>query len=282
MAGDPAGDRSWLVRCPPVAYAGCMSGNGLVLEKLTNFRDLGGQMTGDGRKLRTGMLYRSSALSGATPDDLAIVRRLGVRVVYDLRSEAERRGERPQQEATALGVPVVSVPLAGAEGMSRRQLLACLFAHDSEARFRAFSSAYYHQIAFDQAATIGAVFQLLAQEEGLPAVIHCTAGKDRTGLVAALVQLLVGVNYEAVVEDYLRTNDAYALRLRRFVRTVRMLTLNRASGERLQFMLMARREVLDQTHDLVVARHGSVAGYLTEVCGVAPQTLDTLRARLLA
>jgi protein-tyrosine phosphatase len=122
----------------------------------------------------------------------------------------------------------------------------------------------------------------LAKEENLPAVIHCSAGKDRTGLVAALIQLLVGIPYEVVIEDYVRTNDYFASRLDRFIRIMRVLTLFQVSPERMRLILMAHPEFLNEVHDAIVGAYGSVERYLVEACAIDERVLHELKARLLA
>lgn len=245
-------------------------------EKLSNFRDVGGVETADGRIVKTGMLFRSDELSRITERDLAKLHELGIKLVCDLRSpgEIKRRGR-------AHAIEVVQIPLSENEAGNRKQLLGFLFGKTGADDFRDFSRRTYNHIAFEQTARIREVFTLLAEEGHLPAVIHCQAGKDRTGYIVALILLSLGVPYERVLADYLRTNDQYEPRLAKLIRVMRIATLARVSEQRIRLVLMAHPEFLDEVHDRIIKTHGSVAAYLREACGVEPATLDTLKRRLL-
>ncbi|SEM94942.1 protein-tyrosine phosphatase [Stigmatella aurantiaca] len=251
-------------------------------QRLSNFRDVGGLKTADGRTLRTGVLFRSDELSRLNAEDWVKLRGLGIQLICDLRSPGERQKRRLRLPDAS--IRVVNVPLheQATQDGSRRKLLGFLFGKTGGERFREFSRAYYHHIAFEQTARIREVITLLAGEQSLPAVIHCTAGKDRTGFLAALVQLLAGVRYEAVMEDYLRTNDYFALRLEKFIRVMRVLTLAQVSPERMRLILMAHPDFLDEVHGTLMKRYGSVETYLREACGIEQDTLRKLKDRLLA
>jgi protein-tyrosine phosphatase len=161
-------------------------------EAVTNFRDLGGYRTRSGRRVRWGRVFRSDALHGMTEADLAMYHELGVVAVYDLRGDveiAERPNPMPSRNLPLLTrpagdeTPVATDWTAATDGA---QVLANIYtAHIDHA-----------------AARIGELFSALAERDGLPAVLHCHAGKDRTGVVAALLLDALGVDREAVLDDY--------------------------------------------------------------------------------
>jgi protein-tyrosine phosphatase len=125
------------------------------------------------------------------------------------------------------------------------------------------------------------VLRVLGREENLPAVIHCTAGKDRTGVVAALVQLLAGVGYGTVMDDYLRTNECMVGRFAKFAGVMRVMTGFRFSRAQLVVMAAAQAEYLDVLCGGLVERYGSIDGYLREGCGVEAEVLAGLRGRMV-
>lgn len=240
---------------------------------LHNFRAVEG--------VRAGVLYRSDELSRLSAADGERLRGLGIRVICDLRSERERR-KKPARLAGDCGIRLVHVPIQDDEAQRtiRNQLLGCLYSRRREAGYMDVVHAYYRQMAFERAERIGEVVRLLGRSDSLPAVIHCTAGKDRTGLVAALVQLVMGVDYGTVREEYLRTNVHMAGQFARFARVMRVMTFFRHTNGRLVEMASAQPEFLDRAHAEIVERHGSVAAYLTSACGVGEEELESLRRQL--
>ena len=144
---------------------------GLVFEALSNFRDVGGHVTSDGRQLRTGLVYRSDALCFATERDRALLRdTLRIRTIVDLRTsmEHERMGRYDLDDVGE----VVHLPIL--DGALIREK-----ANDGSLDL----ASMYQAIVFDHADEIAVVLTLLADPDRLPAVISCTAGKDRTGIV---------------------------------------------------------------------------------------------------
>lgn len=252
-------------------------------QRLSNFRDVGGLKTADGRTFRAGVLFRSDELSRLNATDLLKLQGLGIKLICDLRSPGEshkkRRPRLPDESIRVVNVPIHE---QATQDPSRRKLLGFLLGKTGGDRFREFSRDYYHHIAFGQTARIREVITLLSEEQHLPALIHCTAGKDRTGFLAALIQLLVGVPYEVVMEDYLRTNDYFGPRLEKFIKVMRVVTLSQVSPERMRLILMAHPEFLNEVHDTIVKRYGAVETYLREACGIDRDTLKKLKDRLLA
>lgn len=246
-------------------------------ERLVNFRDVGGAKTADGRSFRTGVVFRSEVLSRMSERDAARLHTLDLNLVCDLRTP------RDGAKAPALGgVRRVNVPLheLPAYDIGARKILGLLFSTSGEDRFRELLHAYYHHIAFERTARLGEVLTLLSREENLPALIHCTAGRDRTGFVAAILQLVAGVPYETVLEDYLLTNDRYAPQRDKLVRAIQLVTLRQVPAERMQLLLTTHREFLDRVHSRIVGEHGGIERYL-EACNVDRDTLHALRARLV-
>lgn len=243
------------------------------LEALSNFRAVAG--------VAPGLLFRSDDPSGLGEAGIASLRARSIRLVCDLRS-AREVARRPHRVLTG-AIPVVHIPLHDdSQDLTWKQLPRFLFGAGADARFHAFTARLYHHVAFERTAGIGRVCELLAQPGNLPALIHCTAGRDRTGFLAALLQTLAGVPYEAVVADYLLSNERFEVRRDEFVRKLRRLTFYQVTPARLHYILTIRRDALDAVFERLCADHGSVEGYLENACGVSPSTIATLRARFTA
>ena len=252
----------------------------LPLQGPDNFRDLGGYATADGRRVRWGRLYRSNDLSGLTRDDLRHLSRIGLKLVCDLRSDRERslkpdRAIEPEPPLSLdLPVDVEGVDPAALKQKIRTGGVAAL---GTEKLMR----TAYRSFVSDYSARWAAMLRRLAQPGSLPALVHCTAGKDRTGFAAALVLLSLGVPEETVFEDYLMTNR-YRADFQRFVlRWVPLYSFFRTDPDDLRPLLEARREYLQASFDAIDELHGSLDTYLADELGVTPSIRAALRANLL-
>jgi protein-tyrosine phosphatase len=153
-----------------------------------NFRDLGGLQLPDGRRTRHGLLFRSDTLQALTASDVAFLRQtIGLRVVIDLRLAYEVAEEGRGLLSTADEVSYLNAPLemAKIDGILPGEVMKHL----------------YNQCL--ASASLAAAVRHIAENAGRPIVFHCAAGKDRTGIVAALVLGLLGVAEEVIVADYL-------------------------------------------------------------------------------
>jgi protein-tyrosine phosphatase len=236
-----------------------------LLDGASNFRDLGGYPTTDGRVVRTGLVYRSGALHALTEADQQRLRGLGVQVAVDLRPSEEQAAEPTNAEF----LRILHVPLLRGERTGGPDALA-----SGEAYLR----DRYFEIALDRAADIGTILRSFAQENGLPAIIHCAAGKDRTGVVSAVVLLALGVDDDTVLDDYELTSEYEA------AGRVEELT-SKLSGSGLPPAVVAgllgtSRPALADAITRLREEHGSIEGYLVDAAGVSPAELATIRERL--
>lgn len=167
---------------------------GEVIASLVNFRDLGGLETTTGRRIAAGRVFRSDALTHLTDADRDHLRhQLGVRTVVDLRSPLEHDRLGRYDEAW-LGVTVHELPILDG---------AVLREQASQGRLP--MSEMYRIIAIESVETVRRAVGILADPAALPAVLACSGGKDRTGVVAALVLAALGVPREEILADYERS-----------------------------------------------------------------------------
>ena len=238
----------------------------VALEGCLNFRDLGGYPTADGRTVRWRQVYRSDALHLLTPSDVARLRdELRVRDVIDLRSSAEVRSEG-QGPLAGGDVRFHHVPLFDGE----------VRAEDRE-RANQISLAdryvFLTELAKDR---IGRVVTMVATAEA-GAVFHCAAGKDRTGVISALLLGLLGVPDDVIVADYVATRENLDAIVER---------LNALEGYRTMLAALppdtmhANPETMLEFLARLRAAHGSFDGY-ADTAGVQPDVVARLRDRLL-
>ncbi len=175
----------------------------LSLEGASNVRDLGGWPTKGGGHVRFGRMFRSAALTGLTVRDVAALAATGLRTVCDLRGRREA-AEAPSALAGVSDVAVHPLSIEPSVGASLRDLVATRNA-TGESVMAVMRQAYV-AYALEWPHRYRAMFALLLHEPALPLLLHCSAGKDRTGFGASLILTVLGVPYEAVREDYLASN----------------------------------------------------------------------------
>jgi len=248
----------------------------LLLEGTDNFRDIGGYEADGGRFVEWGLLYRSADLSDLSGDDIRYVTGLGIQLVCDFRSNAERVRE-PNRELTGGGAETAELTIA-VEGvdpgaMQERIRTGRLSADSLEKVMR----AAYRSFVTDHSAQFAAMFDRILNTANLPTIVHCTAGKDRTGFASAMVLLALGVPEDTVFEDYMATNEYRAGYKKWITRLVPIYSLFRTSGEDIAPLLDARRPYLQASLDTIEAHYGSLPAYLEEGLGVSPEEQVRLR-----
>lgn len=243
-------------------------------EGITNFRDLGGYATVDGGRTRWGLVFRADALHGLSTEDLRLYEHLRLRTVFDLRSDVER-DERPNPFPSR-SLTVISRP-ADADGSSTAMPTATWATATDGARIL---HEIYVGLIEHAAEQIGELLHCLTEVDGLPAVFHCHAGKDRTGIVAALLLEVLGVDRDAILDDYELT-ARYRLRTHQ-ERTYERLLESGISPEAAAGVLTTPRWAMEQALDELDRRHGGIVDYLTGPARMQPDDLETLRLRLVS
>jgi len=253
-----------------------------------NARDLGGAVTADGRRLRTGALVRASALGRVSDDDLVRLGKLGLALVIDLRDTAEI-AVAPPNRLPDPPPPVEHIPIFDPRHPVFTYISAILLGHDGagyaglrEEGTPAAMVAIYRWFVTDPGAREGfaAAIRAIGAAGGRPVLYHCSAGKDRTGWLSALLLELLGVDRGAIVEDYLATNG-YARAVNAAIMDAMRARGMAADPDILLPVFEARPEYLSAAYAQVDREFGGVAGYLRDGLGIDETALAALRATLL-
>ncbi len=250
------------------------------LPSFLNFRDAGGIDAGNGQRVRRRVLLRSEVPSGLTAGDRSALEALDIALAIDLRTDRERGQRRAEHHAVAR---VLTIPLHEDPrwDVGLGHLARFLTAREGERVFRAHVGAYYRHLVSDRAAPIGAALRAIADTEGAPCWLHCRAGRDRTGVLVAILHALLGVPDAHVLAHFAESDRAFGARLARLTVVLRALTLLQVPRGRIRTVLTTQPDVLAEILDELRARHGSIEGYLRERCGLEAATVATLRASLL-
>ncbi len=246
-----------------------------------NFRDVGGLTTAEGRRVRRGLLFRSDSLSRLTPVDLQVVRGLGLRTVVDLRTKRER-SSAPDRLPPGQPIRCVRLPMRDPTvPESRLRMMAQLVLRGPSTDLGALLRQHYEAFAFGCGTSVGALLRLIGEPANLPLLVHCTAGKDRTGFTAALVLRVLGVAMQDVLAEHVLTNELLRPALPRYVRMLRWLSLGRLTREQMMPLLEARACDLEHAVQEIEARHGSLEAWLEESCGVGREVRERIAHGLL-
>ena len=235
----------------------------------------------DGREVREGVLYRSDHLDQITKRDLEKVTALGVKTVYDLRSEEETESF-PQRLPEIVSVKVVSLPVfyhgLDPRVMARRIVIS---GDVKEGEFHDVMVEAYRSYALDFRTEWSTLLKGLAEPETPPALIHCTYGRDRTGVSVAIVLRSLGVPEETVLEDYLLSNTFWESEASRLSCFASCASFFRTPRSEVRALMEVRPEYLEAAFAAMDEKYGSFEGYLHEGLGIDDATLERLRSTLL-
>jgi len=245
-----------------------------------NFRDYGGYAVAGGGRLVEGRLYRSGEHTKATQNDLDILRALGRNAVIDLRGKSERAKAPCRRHEGFSGVVIASDGETAA------------FAPHVEAASQAMQGAdarktltsRYKELPFRPALVdvFRQYFHTLAESDG-PTVVYCSAGKDRTGVLVALLHTLMGVHRDDVVNDYLLTNTAgdSAARTAAIRADLEKRFGAGLTDEAVRVITSVEAGFLEAAFDAITAAHGSVDAYASTVLHVTRDMRGVLESRLI-
>ncbi|HEY0437916.1 MAG TPA: tyrosine-protein phosphatase, partial [Phenylobacterium sp.] len=249
-------------------------------EGIENFRDFGGYDTVHGRPLKRGLLYRSANHAYATEADLARMAELGLAAIIDLRRKFERERE-PSKRWPGFGAAVIENDILSdhpdwADLMKDVKVDAEWFFNDTLGYNRRAPFEPRHIDLFTR------YFQILAESEG-SIVVHCAAGKDRTGLICALTHHVAGVRPDDIMADYLLTNDEARIRRKMdFLRGwLRDIVGQDVSDDALRVAVGVDPAYLEAAFQVIRDAHGTIDAYLQDVLGVDAALRERLHARLL-
>lgn len=247
----------------------------LNLDGVLNFRDLGGYPTVDGHTTVWGQVFRADAVSLLTEAGWRSVGGLGIKRIYDLR----RQGERDKSPTLEHGLEHEVVHLPIGDDVVELSMLEFFQQRGLDnPTDEAFMAEMYREILTDFSDVFARLFDNLASPSHRPAVFHCTAGKDRTGLAAALLLGVLGVEDEIVLDDYELTN-----RTRSEQRIAELTPELEAAGidvNKVRPYLSAPRQALVDTLAWLESEHEGAEGYLRH-SGVSESNLTILRSELL-
>ncbi len=245
-------------------------------------RDLGGIPVGDGRAVAPGLFFRGAALNEATPDDQAVLfDDLGISCVIDVRCGWEREAK---PDVAVPGVENLHIPFFDLEKVGVEYTEPA-----------AGTKVVGRDVACDPLRFYGALSNVLTAGqvreavhcafshalEGKPVYLHCSGGKDRAGVLAMLILTILGADREAVLEDYLLTNESRDRHYdKEFQRFLRFADGNEELARKLTLAHRANPENLQAFYDSLEARYGGMEAFIVEVLQIDRHYRARLKERL--
>jgi len=254
----------------------------ITFEAIENFRDFGDYAAGP-KRLKRGLLYRSAGQSRATDADLEKMAALGLAVIIDLRRSNERERE-PSRRWNGFAAEVIENDIG--QDTADEWSTFIQSSDLSVQSFRDYMMDYYRHAPFQRRHIdlYQRYFRALAATDG-PILVHCAAGKDRTGIICALTHHVAGVHDDDIQTDYLLTNNHERMVAR--LPTMREYVVEAAGGrvpsdEALLTAMRVEAEYLAEAFRVMCEAHGSLDGYLDQVLGLDADLRARLHDRLLA
>ena len=249
-----------------------------------NFRDLGGYPAADGRTVRWGRFFRSAALRRMSPRELRVLDSMGVAQVFDLRAENEA-AEFP--DTLPEGAAYRAIPAFADRGDAGRLLQMDLTSRIQSVRTRADAEpvrrmfqGIYAELPFGNPAYRSALNALDMPDDArsLPLILHCTAGKDRTGVCCALILLALGAPREAVLEDYLLSKPYREESNRRLLAYYEGLGASQPALELAAEMISVTPALLNRSLDAIDARYPDLKTFFAAEYDVDARRLERWRS----
>lgn len=247
----------------------------LGFEGTPNFRDYGGYQTEDGRYVKWRSLFRSGQLSALTASDQALFSSLGIRLVFDFRQGTERNKE-PSRLPAEGSHSIVELPINPGSTLGFFEQVAS--GELDTTRLVEIMCEINREFAIEHAPSYKAMFsRLLNADSGSASLIHCTAGKDRTGFAAAMILAAIGVPRQTIMQDYMLTEKYFSVD-QEILRVKKKYRWN-GSADALRPMLEVRESYLDAAFGAISSGFSNLDSYLFEVLGLGQAECNDLKAK---
>lgn len=252
---------------------------GMGFEGAGNFRDFGGYRTRAGGAVGWGHFYRSGNLSGLSPADVDYLERLGIDLVCDFRREDEQARDPSRLPSSVRQPRVLSLPIT--PGSQASALYGDASALDGRAAMFQFMVDINREFVHSQSERFAQMFAAILEERPRSLVVHCAAGKDRTGFGVAMILAALGVSEALILRDYLLTRQ-YFDPWRELPRVRAKYRVDHLDDDALLPMLGVDEAYLKAAFAAINEAHGNVDAYLEKCLGVGDAERRALESLYLA
>jgi protein-tyrosine phosphatase len=260
-------------------YKGVATERCIAMEGAHNFRDMGGYHTETGAKVRWGALYRSGKLSELSVRDINVVDQLGLSLIYDFRRDDER--ERAPNRYLGVNTETINLPITPGSGESFFNSVASGNANTEQ--MIQFMAELNIDLALSQTAQYQQMFAGLLADNTDAVLIHCAAGKDRTGFGSALILAALGVSRATVLTDYMLSNKYLPVEdeITKMLNTYEDYFPSNIDRAVLRPMFEVRPEYIGAAFAALDEVYGDTGAYLDQALGLSKADIDELKLKYL-
>jgi|WetSurMetagenome_2_1015567.scaffolds.fasta_scaffold02676_9 protein-tyrosine phosphatase len=245
------------------------------LNSVLNFRDIGGIITDDNKKIKDGIIFRSANPDSISNEDITMFHFLEIRTIIDLRAPTEYK----KRKRSIDNIDILSLPL-DFQQTTREKLKPFLYKKNSESMISDISNSLYIEMLDATLPIFRQIIEVLLSEEHSPVLIHCQAGKDRTGIICALILQALGVERQLIIDDFMKSNDALLPFFKSMLLKRKILSFGFFPSDRILYAITLRQRNIESIIDRIKDHYGGIEAYLKEA-GCDATCLPELKKRLL-
>jgi len=240
-----------------------------------NFRDLGGYQTTEGKMVRWGLLYRSDMLSTLTNADHKLLLSLSLDLMVDFRTDWEKQSH-PDRLPDDMNFRLVEIPILDSSTKVWRDSQNEMGKNLKNLDPVKSMTKTYVELATQFTPEMRMFMQEVLASNGKPVLLHCTAGKDRTGFASAILLRMLGVPQETIMEDYLLTNE-YLISSYKWNLFLVQLLRGKQFVENIKCFMSADPSYLSAAFDAIDREHGSFENYVGDGLGLTEKDIERLQ-----
>ncbi|MBS6508660.1 MAG: tyrosine-protein phosphatase [Paraclostridium bifermentans] len=245
---------------------------------MINFRDIGGCKSSDGRVVKEGLFFRSANLVNLSKNDLQMLKDLNIKTIFDFRDESERLSSPSDIVENINYIRIPAMPQLKsniAQLGSIKEMMENMF--DKNNAFELLKEAYYNLPVNNPA--YKELVKLMQNDSSLPILMHCTAGKDRTGVGSAIILMILGVNRSSIVEDYLKSNQSAKDSINEILSV--QPELKNVPKDKLKYIFGVNETYIDEVFKRIDTDFESTEDYLLKEFNLTKDDIKNLQSKYL-
>jgi protein-tyrosine phosphatase len=245
-------------------------------KSLLNFRDIGGVNAAGNKKVKNGLIFRSANPDRIRKKDIEKLLTYRIRTIIDLRAP----GELSKRRVSIDHAEKLTLPL-DFQLKTRERLRPVIYRKDAQPIIADISNDLYLEILDASVPVVGRIMEILASSDGTPVLIHCQAGKDRTGIVAALILLALGVDRNLIIDDFMKSNEALLPSFKKYFLMRKLISFGFFPYRNMVFAVTVKKRNIESILTRVDVHYGGIESFMSRA-GITRSKLDEIREKLLS